>query len=214
MIQLMICDDHELIRTAVTRLLDGDGRFKVLAQVSSRAELFKALDAQSKDIDVLILDLNLGTQGASDSIGDIGELCKRYIGLRILVLSGHDDPETVRAAMTAGAFGFVTKGSPFDVLTQAVRHIHMGEHYLDPRKVLAVVNLDSALHAPAWDATLTQREHEVMRQLCKGQRVSDIARTLNLSIKTISTHKVRLMDKLDVTSNADLIKLGLRHSMG
>ena len=209
----MICDDHDLFRTAFTRLLEVDGRFSVIAQAGDREQLLFVLSNQARDIDVLLLDLKLGS---SESMGDvelIHELLDIYPALRILVVSGYDEPEVINAAMTAGAFGFVTKGSPFEVLKNAVRHIHLGEKYLDPRIVNTVYNVDTVPAKVPWNDSLSKREQEILILICKGHRVSEIAVSLNLSIKTISTHKIRLMKKLKISNNVDLIKLGVNHRL-
>jgi DNA-binding NarL/FixJ family response regulator len=213
MIRLMICDDHDLIRTAFTRLLEVEGRFSVVAQAASREQLLITLPSQARDIDVLLLDLNLKTTDSQEGIDTIRELGRLYPNLPVLVVSGYDEPAIVKAALAAGAHGFVTKGSEFEVLKQAIRHIHLGDKFLDPRVVKAVVSFDASPSKPAWNAELSKREQEVFCLICKGQRVSDIALALNLSVKTISTHKIRLMEKLKVDNNADLIKIGLVHNI-
>ena len=125
----------------------------------------------------------------------------------------HDDAEIVSQALQAGARGFVTKDSSFDVLQEAIVQVHQGRHYLAPNLVEPVVLGRGPQAHQRWDALLTPREREVLVQLCAGRRLSDMAALWGVSIKTVSTHKVRLMEKLKVSNNADLIKLALRHGM-
>jgi DNA-binding NarL/FixJ family response regulator len=125
----------------------------------------------------------------------------------------HNDPEVVRSALDAGAKGYVTKESAFDVLEEAIRNLHQGRRFLDPNLVEPMVMKSRRTPNAPWDATLTKREREVMSMLVTGRRVSEIALDMGLSIKTISTHKVRLMEKLNITNNADLVKLGVLHKV-
>ena len=210
-IRLLVCDDQDLIRLALIRLLEFDGRFTVVAQAANHEQLLSTLVCQARDIDVVLLDLNLKNDDALDQFAWLRDLCQRIKGLRVLVLSSHDEPETVKAVMASGARGFVTKSSGFDVLQQAIRYVDMGDKFLDPHVVNAFMNFGASPTKPAWNAELTRREREVLQLLCDGHRVSDIAQMLNLSIKTISTHKIALMKKLTVSNNVDLIKLGLLH---
>ena len=107
--------------------------------------------------------------------------------------------------------GYISKASSIDTLQEAIHHAHQGRHFLDPNLVESiVVKRPSAF---PWDADLTKREREVMVMLCGGHRVSDIATSLCLSTKTVSTHKIRLMEKLGIKNNADLIRLGLQNSL-
>ncbi len=213
MIRLMICDDHELVRLAMVRLLEADGRFTVVAQVGTGDQLLKMLVTQARDIDVLLLDLNIHATGQTSSMELIGKLRHTYANLPVLVVSGYDGANTVKAVMQAGASGFVTKNSAFEVLQQAIRYVHLGEHFLDPRVVHTMFLQDTAPLQPAWNGQLTSREREVLKRLCAGERVSHIANALGLSIKTVSTHKFRLMAKLHIDNMADLIKLCLQHEL-
>jgi DNA-binding NarL/FixJ family response regulator len=210
MIKLLVCDDHEMVRTGMVRALQTQGQFQVVAEADS-AEVLLELVATQRTAEVLLLDLNLGGAGLAAGIQLISRVCAINATLPVLVVSMHNDPEVVRSALDAGARGYVTKESAFDVLEEAIRHLHQGRRFLDPNLVESLVmKARRTLNAP-WDAALTKREREVLTLLVKGQRVSDIALSMGLSIKTISTHKIRLMEKLNVSNNADLVKLGVLH---
>jgi DNA-binding NarL/FixJ family response regulator len=212
-IRLVICDDHDMVRTALTQVLEMSHRCQVLAAVASSEELLTLMTQTALEFDVLLLDLNLGSDRLSAGIELIQQLLKLKVGLQIVVVSMHDDPEIISTAIQRGARGYVSKGSSVDILHEAIRHVHEGRRFLDPALVAPIIAHRALPVSNVWDAAaLTRREREVMVMLCAGQRVSDIATRLSLSIKTISTHKVRLMDKLNVKNNADLIKLGMHYS--
>ncbi len=212
-IRLILCDDHDMIRTALTRVLEMNHRCQVLAAVASSEELLKLINQTAIEFDVLLLDLNLGSDRLSAGIDLIQQLMTLKPGLQIVVVSMHDDPEIISSAIQRGARGFVSKASSVDILHEAIRHVHEGRRFLDPALVAPIAARRALPVNNVWDAAaLTRREREVMVMLCEGQRVSEIATALNLSIKTISTHKVRLMEKLNVKNKASLIKLGMLYN--
>jgi DNA-binding NarL/FixJ family response regulator len=212
MIKLLVCDDHDMVRTGLIRALQTGRQFQVLAEAATADALLELVAAKT-EADVLLLDLNLGGAGLAAGIQLISKVCALNQELPILVVSMHNDPEVVRSALGAGARGYVTKESAFDVLEDAIRNLHQGRRFLDPNLVEPMVMTSpQSQHAP-WDAALTKREREVMVMLVTGQRVSEIASGMGLSIKTVSTHKVRLMEKLNIANNADLVKLGVLHKI-
>jgi DNA-binding NarL/FixJ family response regulator len=212
MIKLLVCDDHDMVRTGMVRALQTQGQFQVVGEASSAVGLLALLNAKL-EVDVLLLDLNLDSLGLAAGIQLISKVCAISEAPPVLVVSMHNDPEVVRSALGAGAKGYVTKESAFVVLEEAIRHLHQGRRFLDPNLVeLTIVKSRRTLNAP-WDDALTKREREVMVMLVTGRRVSDIALDMGLSIKTISSHKVRLMEKLNITNNADLVKLGILHKV-
>ncbi len=212
MIKLLVCDDHEVVRTALVRVLLSDPSLSVLAEAANREQLLQAIP-QAPEANLLLLDLNLGAAGVSGGIALIQAVCELPVAPPVLVLSMHGEPEIVSRAIAVGARGYVSKASSIDVLQEAIRQVHAGRLYLDPSLVEPILRQRERSSEEPWNATLTPREREVMQMLCAGQRVSDIATVLGLSIKTVSTHKVRLMEKLAITNNADLIKLGMRQGL-
>jgi DNA-binding NarL/FixJ family response regulator len=212
MIKLLVCDDHEVVRTALVRVLLSDPSLSVLAEAATREQLLDAI-AASPGANLLLLDLNLGAAGVAGGIALIQAVRALPAAPPVLVLSMHSEPEIVSRAITVGARGYVSKASSIDVLQQAIRQVYAGQLYLDPSLVEPVLRQREKKSEEPWNAALTPREREVMQMICAGQRVSDIAVVLGLSIKTVSTHKVRLMEKLEITNNADLIKLGMRQGL-
>lgn len=211
MIRLLVCDDHNLMRAGLVVALKGDDRFAVVAEAQSRAELLQCLDGEEA-IDVLLLDLSLDAADVGAGVELIETIRQARPTMPIVVVSMHSDAELVGRAMQAGARAYVTKDSSLQVLADAILHVHRGHHYLAPSLVAPIMRHQQAA-ADEWDAALTPREREVLQLICSGKRLSEIAAAWDVSIKTVSTHKVRLMEKLGVTSNAALIKLGVRRGL-
>ncbi len=209
MIRLLVCDDHHLVRASLVYALQQDPRFDVAAQVFDSAQLLTLL-GEAPAVDVLLLDLNLDARGAAAGIELIERIQAMRLPLAILVLSVHDDAQIVSRALDAGAKGYVTKDSTLDILQGAIVQVSLGHYFLAPRLIEPMVRPRAPAADSAWDAALTAREREVLRLICSGQRLNSIAAALGVSVKTISTHKARLMVKLNVSSNAELIKLSMR----
>jgi DNA-binding NarL/FixJ family response regulator len=204
-----------MVRTALVRVLEGNRQFQVVAEAANGVQLLDVLARlPALSFDVLLLDLTLGAASLSISIDLIGQLLAQQPALRIVVLSMHNDPDIVNAALNRGAKAYVSKASSIEVLLEGIAHAHAGRRFLDPNLVECIVIKRQLSHDLAWDVTLTKREREVMLLLCSGRRVSDIAIALFLNIKTISTHKIRLMEKLGIKNNADLFKFGIQHGLG
>ena len=212
MIRLIVCDDHDMVRTALMRVLELHSSNQVIAEAASGEQLLQWLKVSPAiEFDVLLLDLNLGSATLTSGLDLIKQLIVIKPTAHIVVVSMHDEPDIVSKAIQNGAMGYVSKASSIDTLQEAICHAHQGHHFLDPILVESIV-AKRPLACP-WDAELTKREREVMVMLCGGQRVSDIASSLCLSIKTVSTHKIRLMEKLGIKNNADLIRLGLQNRL-
>ncbi len=209
MIRLMVCDDHDLVRTSLVRALQAHADLAVVAEASGPEEVLQQLPGAA--VDVLLLDLSLGSGAVTAGLDLLHRLQAQPSPPPVLVVSMHNEPELVSQALQAGARGYVTKDSSLEVLIGAIADVHQGRSYLSPQ--LQDGQAAGPERRPGWYAALTPREREVMGLICGGRRMRDIALSLGLSIKTVSTHKVRLMTKLGVASNADLIKFGLRHGL-
>ncbi|MFM6985558.1 MAG: response regulator [Hydrogenophaga sp.] len=199
---VLIADDHAMVRQGLARIIDSEPGLRVAAQAIDGHSTLQALEQTPAD--VLLLDLTMPAPSGVELVRTIRE---RHPGQRILVLSMHNNPRIARAAIEAGANGYLTKDSDPDVLLHAVRLVARGGHYMDPGLMEAI------LFAPATTPPerLSPREQEVLRRLAAGQSNIDIARALYLSEKTVSTHRARLRAKLGLNSLADLLRYAQEH---
>lgn len=206
MIELVICDDHSLVRASLRKAMAADGQFRVVGEAASAPVLLSLL-ADLQPNTVILLDLNLSRAGLMDGLALVTRLKHGAASFPVLVVSMHDEADVVRAALAAGADGYLTKDSSLEVLREAIHHVHQGRGYMDPALVRVLSRSNQAASAEHALGRLTARESEIVRLLSGGSRVIDIARQLGLSIKTVSTHKMRAMDKLGVQNNADLVRV-------
>jgi len=199
------------VRTAIARALEFGGELRVVGQAATPEALLTLLEGGTLP-DVLLLDLNVGIGGVAAGLALIERVLARWPAAKLLVLSMHHEAEVIDRSLRAGARGFVGKGSSMEMLMQGIEAVHRGRRYVDPTLVDALIARGDIASEP-WDAALTPREREVMARLCAGQRLYEIAHALSVSIKTVGTHKARLMEKLQVRTNAELIRLGHQHGL-
>ncbi|MBP2635420.1 MAG: two component transcriptional regulator, LuxR family [Firmicutes bacterium] len=210
MTKIIIADDHAILRTGLKLMLSCDSSIDVVGEVNSGEELLTLLETVTAD--VLILDLSLPGMNGIDVIYEIKN--KGYL-INILVLTMHTEEQYIKAVMNAGALGYVSK-SAFDTeLLTAVRTVAEGKIYLNSSNALLMVNtlLNGSAKEPDTYALLSTREREVMRLLVHGYSLAEIGKLLCLSIKTIDTHKTRIMTKLGIAKKNELVQYALNHGI-
>lgn len=210
--KIILADDHALMRTGLKLMLASDSSIDVIAEVSTGEELLDMLE--NIKADVLILDLSMPGMNGIDVIHEIKR--REYI-INILVLTMHTEEQYIKAVMNAGASGYVSK-SAFDTeLLTAVKTVAEGKIYLNSKHALLMVNtlLNNNPKAKEHDPyiLLSSREREVMGLLVHGYSLAEIGKMLCLSIKTIDTHKTRIMTKLGITKKNELVKYALDHGI-
>lgn len=197
-IRVLIADDHFVVRQGVRRMLQLYPDLEVVGEAADGAE---ALDSLGRiEADLLMMDMTMPGLSGTALIGRVRE---RWPALPILVLSMHKDAQVALGALRAGANGYVTKDSEPAVLAEAIRKVAAGGRHVDPALTEQV--LFESLMPHTGVQALSQREREVLERIAAGDSINQIAETLHLSAKTVSTHKMRIMQKLDIHSNADLI---------
>ncbi len=207
-LRVLVVDDHAVVREGLARILAGTGEGWSVGEASSG---FQALDwLRHNPADVVIVDLSMpGMSGL--------ELVKRiraeFGRLPVLVLSMHAEEQYALRAFKAGANGYMTKDGASAELIKALRKIAGGGAYVSGELAERVVlQLNGGVEV-ARHAQLSDRELEVLRRLVAGQRPTEIAQALHLSVKTISTHKSRIQEKLNLPTLADLVRYGLEHDL-
>lgn len=208
MIQVFITDDHTVVRQGVRNMLSIAGDIDVIGEAASGDELLLLLG--TLDCSLLLLDITMPGISGVELIGRIKHLRPR---LPILILSMHRDAQVAHSALRAGASGYITKDRDPKDLINAVRKVANGGRYLDADLAEQIVfeATNSAQKSPL--SLLTGREADVLRFIAKGCALNDIAGQLHLSPKTVSTHKMKLMQKLGIQNNADLILFAAAHGL-
>ena len=207
MIKILIADDHAVVRSGLKQIMATATDVTVVDEAASGAEVLGKL--RGKEVDLLMLDITMPGISGVDLIRRVyGE----YPDMPILILSIHNEAQVVSRALRAGATGYVTKDSNPDVLLAAIRKLAEGGRFIDPKLVEGIVFETYSGDAPPHEI-LSDREFQVLQMLALGKSLNEIADAFALSAKTISTHKMRLMQKLGLANNADLIRYAIRHGL-
>jgi DNA-binding NarL/FixJ family response regulator len=190
--RVLICDDHSIVRDGLKRILAATTDLQVAGEAADGDQALGLVKAN--DYDVVMLDMSMpGLSG----IDLIKRLKLEKPKLRILVLSMHGESQYAARALKSGAAGYLSKDSPAEALLGALRKVAAGG-----------VHIGEAAHE-----ALSDREFEVMRLLVEGLGPTEIGERLHLSVKTVSTHKTRILEKLGLNSTAELVRYALEHRL-
>lgn len=209
MIRVLIADDHAVVRRGLREILSEASDILVAGEAASAPDVARVLAAER--FDVAVLDMSM--PGAT-GMGLIADVHRTYPSLPILVLTMHPEEQFGVHVLKAGAAGFLNKESAPDKLVEAVRKVGTGGRWISPElaetlaSIVAGGGKDGPLHQ-----RLTVRELEVLRLLASGKTVSDVARTLSLSAKTVSTHRTRILAKMRMKTNAELTHYAIKNRL-
>lgn len=207
-LNLLLVDDHAIVREGLKRILEAaSDRWHITEAASG----FQALECLRREaFDLAVVDLSMPGMNGLDLIRRIKA---GYPTVAVLVLSMHAEEQYALRAFKTGANGYVTKDRAGAELVEAVRKVASGGAYVTASLAERVVQqLNGALEVPR-HAQLSDRELDVLRRIVAGERLTDIAEALHLSIKTVSTHKTRIQEKLQLPNTASLIRYGLEHQI-
>jgi DNA-binding NarL/FixJ family response regulator len=209
MIRIAVADDHAVVRKGLRQIISEEHDLELAGEAGSGDELLTLL--RSRPFDLVVLDLSLGSRSGIDMLKQIKSEFPR---LQVLILSMHAEDVFAARALRAGAAGYMQKESSPEELVAAMRRIAGGGIYLSSamaERIATDVALGAAGLMP--HERLSDREFEVFRLLGAGKSVTDIARDLNLSVKTISTHRSRILDKTGFQKNADIVQYVASHQL-
>lgn len=207
-IRLAVTDDHELVRAGLIQYLGASPGIEVAAEAASGVELLEKLRATQ--VDLLLLDMSMPGKNGVDLISHIKSI---YPGLLILVLSMHDEVNTVLRAMKAGASGYICKDCSPQTLLDAIRKVVATGRYLSPLMAERLAYASTSPDPGNIELILSDRELEIFRLIVEGKSVSEIAEQLFISDKTVSTHKCNLLCKLELKGVADLVRYAIEHKL-
>jgi len=208
MIRLMIADDHAVMRGGLKQLFALTTDIQVVAETANGAEVLACLSQQP--VDVLLLDLNMPGMDCEDLIERVKSL---QSDLPILMFSMHNEPMVVAGTLKAGASGYVSKNCEPEILLAAVRKVADHGNYIDPSIAQEMAFETTVTAAPPLHTLLSERELQIFSLLTSGLSVNDIATQLFISGKTVSTHKARLKEKLNVSNMAELMRYAMQHNL-
>jgi len=208
MIRIVVADDHTIVREGLKQLLSAAGDLTVVGEAQNGHETLERV--RGLEFDLLLLDMSMPGKSGIELIRQVRAEKPR---LRILVLSMHEEHQYAVRAIRAGAAGYLTKESASRQLVEAIRKVASGGAFISAEiaQQLALGAMPDAkgpLHA-----ALSDREFQVFKLIADGKSVSDIAERLNLSVKTVSTHKSNILQKMNMTTTAELIRYAINQRL-
>ena len=207
-ISICIIDDHEIVREGMKRLIETEVDLRVVAEAANGRDLLERL--KTHEADVLVLDLSMPGRSGIELISQIK---KSWPTLPILVLTMHEEYQYALRSIRAGAKGYLTKDAAGQQLVDAVRKLFSGRMFISPEVAELIAMQASLPTADFPHKTLSEREYEVFQHLVVGRSVSAIADTLHISIKTVSTHKTHILEKMQAQSVPDLVRYAIEHGL-
>ena len=207
-LKVLIVDDHWLILSAVRSLLSHEEDIEVVGEAGNGKDaIFRA---RALKPDVILLDVVMPDQSGIDVLPN---LLKEAPDTKVLVLSMQDDPSYVREAFAAGASGYVLKEAADEEVVAAVREIANGRRYVHPTLGARMVAAEAEARAAAEADPLSEREREVLRLLALGHTNQEIAKMLYISVRTAETHRAHIMQKLRISTRAELVRYALAQGL-
>lgn len=210
-IRILLVDDHQIFREGLRALLEGQKNFTVIGEAQEGREAVRL--AKELKPDVVVMDVSMPRLSGTEATRQI---VSAHPDTKVLCLSMYADRRFVTAALEAGAKGYILKDCAFEEFVQAINSIHAKETYLCTRVTQGVLNHYKSHQKPLGRASPTQlspREREILQVIAEGLSTREIADQLNVSIKTINTHREHIMEKLNLNNLADLVKYAIREGI-
>ena len=201
MINVLIADNHPIIRMGVKHVLEGASGIQVIADVATTSELLEALEKITPDVVMLEMDIP-----EINGIATLRKLKKEHPEIKVLIYSGQSEDVYALSTIRAGAFGYLSKASDIDYLISAVRKVSEGNMFITNELAQRLAFDEGTQRPRRFFRKLSSREVEVLKLLASGKRNKDVALGLSLNEKTVSTYKARLMKKLNVDNMVDLLQ--------
>ncbi len=208
MIKILVADDHTIVREGLKQILADDASMVVAGEAVDGQEVLEQV--RKEEWDLILLDISMPGRGGIDTLK---ELKAEKPKLPVLILSMYPEEQYAIRAIKAGASGYLTKGSAPEELIEAILKVSQGGRYISPSLAESLafhveVNSDKPIQE-----TLSDREYQVMVMIASGKTVSEIAKELSLSVKTISTNRIRALKKMGMKNNSELTFYAIKHGL-
>ncbi|MGH1451713.1 MAG: response regulator transcription factor [Paracoccaceae bacterium] len=203
LIKVVIVDDHPMVAEGIQSILESYDDITVLAALSNGRDVVDQVDTLAPD--VILMDLNMPELGGLTATEMVLERCP---ATRVLILSMHDSPEYISTALNHGAMGYILKDVPTDEIKTAIDHVMRGERYLCTGAKGSLAPTEGVNRE-----SLTSREQTILLQLAQGKSNKEVAAVLDISVRTVETHRKNIKRKLGISSTAGLTRYALEHGV-
>jgi DNA-binding NarL/FixJ family response regulator len=205
-IRIVLADDHTLVRQGLKALLERE-KFQVIAEASDGQEVVALAEAHHPDI--AVIDISMPILNGIDAAREVGRSCPKT---KTILLTQHEEDQYIREALEAGVKGYVLKNQAASDLVHAIQQVSRGQFYLSPGVSRAVMEAYRTRSDSPADP-LTARERQVLQLIAEGKSTRDAASLLGISVKTAESHRMRLMQKLDIHETASLVRYAVRRGL-
>ncbi|MEM1125222.1 MAG: response regulator transcription factor [Bacteroidota bacterium] len=208
MTRILIADDHAIVRKGLVQIIADTMDLQVAAEAATADDVFALVRSQA--FDVVVLDLNMGD---ASGLEVLKTLKAEFEDLPVLILSVHPEQQYAVRMLRAGASGYLNKDSAPELLVKALRRVADGRRYVSPAVAEELLTqMDSDVDGPPHER-LSDREFQVMRLLASGNSATEIAEMLSLSVKTISTYRSRILEKMNFSNNAEITRYAIKNEL-
>ncbi len=208
MINVLIADDHALIREGLKKILNGEPDMTLVGEANNVVELFKVLERLA--VNIVLLDISMPGESGLDALK---ELRQKYPRMPVLILSIHPEQRFAVRALKAGASGYIMKQSAVEELVQAIRKVVGGGKYVSASLAEQLATELDNESGKALHETLSDREFQVMRLIAAGKKSGDIAEELSVSLSTVNTYRSRIFEKMKMRSNVELTRYAIENGL-
>ena len=208
MIRVLIADDHTIVRQGLKQILNLDPQIEVSFEAKDGNEVLDFL--RGAEVDVVVLDITMPGRNGLETLKDLKRL---YPAISVIVLSMHPKDQYAVRVLKAGASGYITKESAPEELVDAIRKAYRGEKYISPDVAELLADYIERGTPDQPHKLLSDREFEVLRLIASGKGITQIANELNLSVKTVSTYRTRIVEKTGLTSNSDITRYSIENRL-
>ncbi len=209
-IKVLIADDHQLFREGITNLLKASPDLEIVGQAENGKEAVeKALELKP---DIILMDIGMPEMSGIDATLT---LKKEIPEIKIIALSMHSDKQFINGMLEAGASGYLLKNSTYNQLIEAIKSVYSGNKYLSGEVTDIVINdyLDKKQEANKREAELSERESEILLMIAEGYSTREIGEKLFISVKTVGTHKQKILEKLNLSNTAEMVKYAIKNGL-
>lgn len=208
MINILIADDHAIVREGLKQIVAEEKELKVSSEASNSEELL--VELAGKEFDIIILDINMPGKSGLDILKDLGD---KYPDTPVLILSMYGEEQYGIRALKAGAAGYLKKESAPDELVLAIKRIVSGKKYITPQLAENLASNLSYKQKRNQHQNLSDREYEVLCKIAEGKSINEIADDLFISVHTIYTYRNRILEKLNLKNNVDITQYVIRNKL-